>query len=54
VLAGGQSGNPRSRHYRDLFELWLRGEGVPIPLGSAAVAAAAVTTLRLEPAGRQR
>ena len=42
VLAGGQSGNPFSRHYGDLFELWRRGEGVPIP-------GEPVATLRLEP-----
>jgi penicillin amidase len=42
VLAGGQSGNPFSPHYGDLFELWRRGEGVPIPGDPVA-------TLRLEP-----
>ena len=26
----GQSGNPRSPHYRDLFELWSRGKYFPI------------------------
>ena len=31
VLAGGQSGNPMSPHYGDLFALWVRGESVPIP-----------------------
>ena len=30
VIAGGQSGNPLSRHFDDLFELWQRGEGVPM------------------------
>ena len=30
VLAGGQSGNPMSPHYGDLFALWVRGESVPI------------------------
>ena len=49
VLAGGQSGNPLSRHYRDLFALWQRGDGVPIPWADAAVAAATVATLLLEP-----
>lgn len=28
VLAGGQSGNPFSPHYDDLFALWQRGEGI--------------------------
>jgi penicillin amidase len=30
VLCGGQSGNPLSPHFDDLFELWQRGEGVPM------------------------
>jgi penicillin amidase len=48
VLAGGQSGNPLSPHYRDLFALWLRGEAVPIPWSEVSVAAATVATLILE------
>src|SRR5918994_1395455 len=47
VLAGGQSGNPLSRHYGDLFELWQRGQGVPIPWSRAAVEAATVDRLEL-------
>jgi penicillin G amidase len=50
VLAGGQSGNPRSRHYRDLFEHWRRGEGVPILLSGESIETATVATLTLEPA----
>jgi penicillin G amidase len=49
VLAGGQSGNPLSPHYGDLFELWRRGEGVPIPWSRAAVEAATVDSLVLRP-----
>lgn len=49
VLAGGQSGNPLSPHYADLFELWQRGAGVPIAWSSAAVAAATVDVLELRP-----
>jgi penicillin amidase len=49
VLPGGQSGNPFSRHYDDLLPLWRRGEGVPIAWSPEAVAAATVTTLRLQP-----
>jgi penicillin amidase len=48
-LAGGQSGNPMSPHYRDLFELWRRGDGAPIAWSEDAVAAATVATLTLEP-----
>jgi penicillin amidase len=49
ALAGGQSGNPLSRHYRDLFDLWHRGEAIPIPWSEEDVTAATRTTLRLEP-----
>ncbi len=49
VLAGGQSGNPLSPHYADLFELWQRGEGVPIAWSVQAVAAATVDHLTLRP-----
>ena len=50
-LAGGQSGNPRSPHYRDLFDLWYRGEAIPIPWSEEAVAAATTSTLLLAPRG---
>jgi penicillin amidase len=49
VLPGGQSGNPLSPHYGDQFELWLRGEGVPIAWSEGAVQAATRAVLRLEP-----
>jgi penicillin amidase len=49
VLAGGQSGNPLSPHYADLFEVWRRGEGVPIAWSRAAVEAATVDRLVLRP-----
>jgi penicillin amidase len=49
VLAGGQSGNPLSPHYRDLLQLWLRGEGVPIAWSADAVTEAAVDRLVLHP-----
>jgi len=49
VLAGGQSGNPLSPHYADLFSLWRRGEAVPIPWSRSSVEKAAVATLRLDP-----
>ena len=50
VLAGGQSGNPLSPHYADLFGLWQRGEGVPIAWSRSAVEAARVERLVLRPA----
>jgi penicillin amidase len=52
VLPGGQSGNPFSPHYADLFPLWLRGDGVPIAWTPEEVRAAAVETLVLTPASR--
>ena len=54
VLAGGQSGNPLSPHYADLFALWRRGEGVPIPWSPAAVASATVDRLVLSPQANGR
>jgi penicillin amidase len=30
ILVGGQSSNPLSPHFVDMFPLWQRGEGVPI------------------------
>ena len=49
VLAGGQSGNPLSAHYADLFRLWQRGDGVPIAWSPDSVRAAALETLVLRP-----
>ena len=49
VIAGGQSGNPLSPHYADLFALWRRGEGVPIAWSHEAVVAATVDRLVLRP-----
>ena len=49
VLAGGQSGNPLSPHYADLFALWARGESVPIAWTDEAVTAATVDRLVLRP-----
>jgi penicillin amidase len=50
VLPGGQSGNPLSPHYGDLFELWQRGEGLPIAFTAEEMKAAAVQALDLRPA----
>lgn len=49
VIAGGQSGNPLSRHYDDLFELWQRGEGVPIAWSREQVDATVRRRLLLVP-----
>ncbi|MGD9903554.1 MAG: penicillin acylase family protein [Vicinamibacterales bacterium] len=46
----GQSGDPRSPHYRDLFELWARGRYFPIFYSRAKVASVTEHTLELQPA----
>jgi penicillin amidase len=49
ALPGGQSGNPLSPHYDDLFGLWQRGEGVRIPWSAGQAERA--ETLELTPGG---
>jgi penicillin amidase len=51
INAPGQSGDPASPHYRDLFPLWARDEYVPMLYGRAAVEAATERRIRLVPAG---
>ncbi|MPZ19627.1 MAG: penicillin acylase family protein [Luteitalea sp.] len=53
--APGQSGNPDSPHYRDLFELWVRGQYFPLLYSRERVLGAAtkMETLRPTP-GRVR
>ncbi|HUO80840.1 MAG TPA: penicillin acylase family protein [Steroidobacteraceae bacterium] len=46
----GQSGDPDDPHYRDLAELWRRGEYFPLLFSRAAVERATERTLRLVPA----
>jgi penicillin amidase len=33
IIAGGQSGHPLSRHYRDMVSLWATGEVIRLPPG---------------------
>lgn len=47
--APGQSGDPRSPHYADLFQPWLDAEAFPLPYSAEAVAAAAVRRIVLVP-----
>ncbi|WP_020470543.1 penicillin acylase family protein [Zavarzinella formosa] len=47
-LAGGQSGNPFSPHYTDLFEKWQIGEGIAIPFTVEEIETAGVETLTLK------
>ena len=45
----GQSGNPASPHFADLFPLWAEGRHHPLPFSRSAVEAAAESTQRLVP-----
>ncbi len=51
ITSTGQSGNPLSRHYDDLSELWRRGDYVPMSLDPALARAAATGVTVLTPAG---
>jgi penicillin amidase len=46
----GQSGDPFSPHYRDLFPLWAAGGYVPLRFSRAAVMGDAETVMTLTPA----
>ena len=45
----GQSGEPGSKHFRDLFPLWAKGEYVPLLYSRKAVEKAAERRIRLTP-----
>ena len=47
VAATGQSGNPLSRHYRDLTELWASGQSVAIERAPESYRQEAIGELRL-------
>jgi penicillin G amidase len=49
VLTTGQSGNPASPHWSDQAPAWTGGELRLMPIGPAALEAAAVSALRLTP-----
>src|SRR4030095_9402974 len=46
----GQSGDPDSPHYRDLFELWARGKYFPIAYSKKKVDSVTESVTRLAPA----
>jgi penicillin amidase len=48
----GQSNDPRSRHYRDQYRPWARGEMLPMLFSRSAVNAAATGRINLNPPGR--
>ncbi len=45
----GESGDPQSKHYRDLLEDWLTGRYHPLPFSRKAVEAAAEERIILDP-----
>jgi penicillin amidase len=45
----GESGDPQSKHYRDLLEDWVAGRYHPLPFSRKAVEAAAEERIVLEP-----
>jgi len=47
----GQSGDPASPHYRDLFELWSRGKYFPIFYSRPKVESVTEKTVVMQPAG---
>jgi penicillin G amidase len=51
VITTGQSGLPFDRHYSDQIEPWRTGGTLRLPFTEAAIAAATVATLSLEPDG---
>lgn len=51
VNVPGQSGDPRSPHYRDLAEVWARQEHVPMLYSRDAVDAETQTLILLQPPG---
>jgi acyl-homoserine lactone acylase PvdQ len=50
----GESGDPFSPHYRDLFPLWAAGEYVPLLFSRAAVEREAETVVTLVPEGANK
>jgi penicillin amidase len=50
VNTPGQSGDPESPHYRDLFPLWVSGQYAPLVYSRAAVEAATERVITLTPA----
>ena len=49
VNSPGQSGNPSSAHYRDLFPLWITGKYFPLLYSRKAIEAATERRIRLRP-----
>lgn len=45
----GQSGNPESPHYKDLFQIWARGEYFPVFFSQSKIESSAELVTLLEP-----
>jgi penicillin G amidase len=54
VLSAGQSGNPLSRHYRDMTSLWREGAGIRLNATRDELENEAENSLLLVPAPQQR
>jgi penicillin amidase len=52
VNSPGQSGDPNSPHYRDLFPLWAEGRFVPLLFSRDQIMGAAETIFILRPSHR--
>ena len=50
INAPGQSGDPRSSHYRDLAAIWARGDYVPMLYSKEAVSKVTEAKIMLQPA----
>lgn len=53
INSPGQSGDPASPHYRDLFPVWARDGYVPLLFGREAVEGAVEARIPLAPAGQR-
>jgi penicillin amidase len=49
VNAPGQSGDPDSPHYRDLADMWLKGDYFPLLYSRAKVVESTRQRIRLQP-----
>lgn len=49
INSTGQSGDPQSPHYQDLFPLWVRDEYVAMCFGDVAIAEVTEAVIRLQP-----
>jgi penicillin G amidase len=53
IASTGQSGHPLSAHYRDLSELWAKGETIPMTTAAEVYGQDAIGRLTLAPAGQR-